>query len=67
MLGLERHVLGTSCFPNGQDNADVWRNEYDLVTCGLESDEDSGFQLRLRLSSKDLVQLLSQSLNPPLM
>ncbi|CAH8384921.1 unnamed protein product [Eruca vesicaria subsp. sativa] len=27
------------CFPNGQDNAD------DLVTCGLESDEDSGLRI----------------------
>ncbi|KAF8045619.1 hypothetical protein N665_4612s0002 [Sinapis alba] len=33
------------CFPKGQDNLDIWRNEDDLVTCGLESDEDSGLRI----------------------
>ncbi|XP_018480308.2 uncharacterized protein LOC108851384 isoform X2 [Raphanus sativus] len=33
------------CLPKGQDNLDIWRNEDDLVTCGLESDEDSGLRI----------------------
>ncbi|KAH0889972.1 hypothetical protein HID58_052401 [Brassica napus] len=33
------------CFPKGHDNPDIWRNEDDHATCGLESDEDSGLRI----------------------
>nr|VDC80447.1 unnamed protein product [Brassica rapa] len=33
------------CFPKGLDNPDIWRNEDDHATCGLESDEDSGLRI----------------------
>ncbi|KAL0739692.1 hypothetical protein Bca4012_081205 [Brassica carinata] len=43
------------CFPKGQDNLDIWRNEDDLVTCGLESDEDSG-GLRIPTQAQAIVE-----------
>ncbi|KAF8087854.1 hypothetical protein N665_0565s0039 [Sinapis alba] len=33
------------CFPKSQDNLDIWRNEDDVITYGLESDEDSGLRI----------------------
>ncbi|KAF3548105.1 hypothetical protein DY000_02002447 [Brassica cretica] len=33
------------CFPKGHDNPNIWRNEDDHATCGLESDEDSGLRI----------------------
>ncbi|KAL0896426.1 hypothetical protein Bca101_080387 [Brassica carinata] len=43
------------CFPKGQENLDIWRNEDDLVTCGLESDEDSG-GLRIPTQAQAIVE-----------
>ncbi|KAF8101258.1 hypothetical protein N665_0208s0045 [Sinapis alba] len=46
------------CIPmctKDQDNTDVWRNEDDLITCGLESDEDSG-RLRIPTQAQAIVE-----------
>lgn len=36
------------CFPEhtrDQDNTDIWRSNDDQITCGLDSDEDSGLRI----------------------
>lgn len=44
-FSLLTFIWCVQCFPKGHDNPDIWRNEDDHATCGLESDEDSGLRI----------------------
>ncbi|CAG7873897.1 unnamed protein product [Brassica rapa] len=53
-----RSRSSSPCVPmctKDQDITDTWRNEDDLVTCGLESDEDSG-GLRIPTQAQAIVE-----------
>uniref|UniRef100_A0A1J3ESC0 Uncharacterized protein n=1 Tax=Noccaea caerulescens TaxID=107243 RepID=A0A1J3ESC0_NOCCA len=43
------------CFPRDEDNTDIQRNKDENITCGLESDEDSG-GLRIPTQAQAIVE-----------